>query len=110
MIYIESLARLFSLVRDVLVAGGTLTLQDRHPMTRRLSRDQGTATDSRGEPSFAEGVASWDGPQTHIKRWTLGEIVTAIAESGLRVQHLREHSYRQDAPFPEIFTLVAVKR
>ena len=43
---------------------------------------------------FVEGVRDFDNPQRcHLFRWGLGEVVTAVAEAGLRITVLQEYPY-----------------
>lgn len=42
-----------------------------------------------------------------IRSWTLGEIISAIAASGLVIRALEEIPGPTDARFPEFYTLVA---
>jgi len=45
------------------------------------------------------------------RRWTLGEVVTAVAEGWMCVQQLQEEmgTKAADHGIPKIFTLVAIK-
>jgi hypothetical protein len=43
---------------------------------------------------FVEGVRGFENPQgCHLFRWSLGEVVTAVADAGLRITDLREYPY-----------------
>jgi hypothetical protein len=43
---------------------------------------------------FSEGVRGFENPEPcHLFRWGLGEVVTALAEAGLRIVALREYPY-----------------
>ena len=43
---------------------------------------------------FVEGVRDFDNPQRcHLFRWGLGEVVTAVAGTGLRITVLQEYPY-----------------
>ena len=44
-----------------------------------------------------------------LRRWTLGEIVTAVIASGFRVETLEEHPDWDNPLIPGTFTLVASK-
>ncbi len=43
---------------------------------------------------FVEGVRDFENPyRCHLFRWGLGEVVTALAEAGLRITALKEYTY-----------------
>ena len=43
-----------------------------------------------------------------MRRWNLGEIVTAIASEGFRIERLIEHPWTECPELPGTFTLTAV--
>ena len=53
---------------------------------------------------FEEGVRGFGNHEScHLFRWGLGEIVTALAGAGLRVEVLREYLYSNgERPFPRM--------
>lgn len=103
-------------VREVLAPGGRLVLVDFHPVSDMLGADWSLAKDypSGGEPvelpgvgdyvgdsgggltpaGSAEGAGDFDNPEPcHLFRWSLGEVVSALAGAGLSITALREYPY-----------------
>jgi SAM-dependent methyltransferase len=103
-------------VAGVLERSGRLVLVDFHPAAMMFDRDWNHANDyySGGEPlagtglgdyvgdsrggltpaGFVEGVGGFENPEPcHLFRWGLGEVVSAVAEAGLRISVLKEYPY-----------------
>jgi SAM-dependent methyltransferase len=85
---------------------GTLVLYDRHPVAKCLDAALHWRTSY-----FSEEVETEAG---HERLWRLGQIVTALAEAGLRVVRLEEvpagrHAVRRDPRLPDAFVLLAKK-
>jgi SAM-dependent methyltransferase len=135
--YFEDLAPFASAVHAALAPGGYFVLRDFHPVATKLLSFRGSTAKVRKvrvdgdyfdralhtEPApFAKhlppDLAAQIGPVTW-RRWTLGEIVTAVAAAGLRVRSLVEEPNRShespggapdqafDQGIPKTFTLVA---
>lgn len=128
--YFQDLAPLFAVVHQLLAAGGVLVLQDFHPVSTKLISSKGTtaqirkhkvtgdyfdtaltekdAAFSKFSPEAAEGA-----PKVYLRNWTLGEIVTGAAGSGLIITRLEElpnqSSDTFDRGIPKTFTLTAQK-
>ena len=104
-------------IAGVLKPGGRFVLVDFHPAAEMfdadwnlsgsypsggelLRLDEGVG-DYVGESGghltpagFSEGVRGFENPEPcHLFRWGLGEVVTALAEVGLRISALREYPY-----------------
>lgn len=118
------------IVASALTRGGRLVLHEMHPVAscyHVLDGELRFVDDyfSRGEPlEVGAGWGSFDdgGAATAPKiefQWPLGDVVTAVADAGLRIVALREHPPRHDdawrwkehlataARMPGRFTLVA---
>ena len=104
-------------IASVLRPGGRFVIVDFHPTAMMFDEhwNHAHAYYSGGEPlaeddgvgdyvaeagggltpaGFVEGVQDFDNPQRcHLFRWGLGEIVTAVAGSGLRITVLQEYPY-----------------
>jgi SAM-dependent methyltransferase len=85
-------------VARTLAPGGTLVLIDGHPLGRVLKTAPLRVARPYGGGARAVSEAGWDyatktrtGPQVQFFH-SLGEVVTAAADAGLRVSHLLEHT------------------
>lgn len=129
--YFTDLAPLMKLVTGLLKPGGRLVLQDFHPVTMKLITSKGTTANIRKhkvtgdyfdtsikEIDVAYGKFLSDGeqvelPKAKVRYWTLGETVTAAAQSGLIIRQLVEEPNQSSEVFdkgiPKLFTLVADK-
>ncbi|HWI64096.1 MAG TPA: class I SAM-dependent methyltransferase [Symbiobacteriaceae bacterium] len=120
--YFVDLDPLFKVVTDLLRPGGRLVLQDFHPVSTKLIASNGRKHkvvgnyfDSRVMDTqvaysgyLSEGAAA---PRVRLRKWTLGEVVTAVASAGLCLRTLEEEPNHKldDTGLPKTFTLVAVK-
>jgi len=120
--YFVDLQPLFQTVMQVLKPGGRLILQDFHPISTKLITSQGKKQKVSGnyfDPTIVETDVAFrkhlpDELQSRTgkvyqRRWTLGEIVTAAARSGLLIRQLDEEPNlkKDDIGIPKLFTLVA---
>lgn len=103
-------------VAAVLAPGGRFAMVEFHPTSNMFSADWQLANDyptggrvlntsgvgdyvgaSGGglTPSgFVAGVQAFDNPEPcHLFQWGLGEVVTALAQAGLRIETLREYPF-----------------
>src|SRR5919106_724700 len=104
-------------IAGILNPGGRFVLVDFHPAADIFDRDWSQVNDypSGGEPllleegvgdyvaasgggltpaGFVEGVRDFQNPEDcYLFRWGLGEVVTALAEAGLRITALEEYRY-----------------
>jgi 2-polyprenyl-3-methyl-5-hydroxy-6-metoxy-1,4-benzoquinol methylase len=104
-------------IAGILNPGGRFVLVDFHPVADIFDRDWNRVHDypSGGEPllleegvgdyvaasgggltpaGFVEGVRDFQNPEDcYLFRWGLGELVTALAEAGLRITALEEYPY-----------------
>lgn len=125
--YFTDLKPLMLSVRHLLKTGGRFILRDFHPVSTKLLTFRGPTakvrkykvdgdyfdeTPERKQVSYAKHLPEPDkAPFIQWRKWTLGEIVTACASSGMRIQQLIEEpnlsSSVFDAGIPKTFTLVA---
>ena len=122
--YFVDLEPLAHVIVNLLRPGGRLVLQDFHPISTKLISSKGkkhkvvgnyfdksiTVTDvafSKHLPNDKQHSPQ----QVYLRKWTLGEIVTAIAQAGLSIRRLDEepNSKIDDIGLPKTFTLVAEK-
>ncbi|WP_199615233.1 class I SAM-dependent methyltransferase [Paenibacillus alkalitolerans] len=130
--YFLDLGPLFKVVNDLLRKGGSLILQDFHPVSTKLISSRGTTAKIRKHKvtgdyfdsslvekdiSFSKFTSDESNDDTAqkvmLRNWTLGEIVTAVASQGLYIKKLDEHpnlsSEVFDKGIPKAFTIVAEK-
>ncbi|WEG13193.1 class I SAM-dependent methyltransferase [Pullulanibacillus sp. KACC 23026] len=119
--YFVDLQPLMTRVAAWLADGGRFVLQDFHPISTKLIQSKGKKHlvngnyfDPAMHPSAVATSKYTDQNETsyiYQRRWTLAEIMTAVAQSGLRLVQLDEHpnEKRHDMGIPKLFTLVAEK-
>jgi 2-polyprenyl-3-methyl-5-hydroxy-6-metoxy-1,4-benzoquinol methylase len=127
--YFIDLLPLMKIISKLLGPGGRLVLQDFHPITTKLISSRGTTQTIRKHKvdgdyfdisieevevpylKFLPVDKQKDLKKTKLRRWTLGEIVTSVAEAGLFIEVLKEEpnlsSELFDKGIPKTFTLVA---
>jgi len=124
--YFADLAPFVAVIARHLAPGGRFVLRDFHPVATKLLSFRGSTAKVRkvrvtGDYFATELVeedapfskflpAAAAAPRVKLRRWTLGEIVTAFAAGGLRVRSLSEEPNRSSEVFdrgiPKTFTLV----
>ncbi|WP_391203439.1 class I SAM-dependent methyltransferase [Psychrobacillus sp. L4] len=131
--YFVDLLPLFKVVYDSLKPGGQFILRDYHPIVSKLVHVEGNKMIANGDyfskEVVEENVAysillpeeeSAALSKVNIRRWTLGEIVTAISNSGLHINYLDEEAgvkwafpanspERVENNMPGLYTLIALK-
>lgn len=129
--YFLDLKPLFNVVQMLLRKGGTLVLQDFHPVTTKLISSRGTTANIRKHKvtgdyfdtnleekdiSFSKFLSVGDKADEQkvlLRNWTLGEIVTSIARENLYIKILEElpnlSSDVFDKGIPKTFTIIAEK-
>ncbi|MEK5254938.1 class I SAM-dependent methyltransferase [Paenibacillus sp. FSL E2-0201] len=131
--YFTDLALFMETVRHLLSPGGIFVLRDFHPVTTKLISSKGSTAKVRKHkvsgdyfdttleekrvsyskylPSTSKPAGEQEHSVVYWRRWTLGEIVTAAASSGLVIRQLIEEpnlsSDVYDKGIPKTFTLVA---
>lgn len=131
--YFTDLTPFMETVSRLLASGGRFVLRDFHPVTTKLISSKGSTAKVRKHkvsgdyfdtsleekkvsyskylPSSAGSVSGEKHSVVYWRRWTLGEIVTAAARSGLIIRELIEEpnlsSDVYDKGIPKTFTLIA---
>jgi len=120
--YFLDLHMLFKKVSSLLKQGGLFILHEFHPVSTKLITSKGKkhkVTGNYFNPSiiesdvaFAKLIDEKDQLQkVYHRKWTLGEIITAMASEQLQVQILEEEPNHKldDIGIPKTFTAVAKK-
>ena len=127
--YFVDLSPFMAVVYRLLTRGGRFVLRDFHPISTKLITSRGSTAKVRKhkitgdyfDTSLEERPVSYAKhldrdtteaiPHVLWRKWTLGEIVTAVASTGLRISVLEEEPNPSgfDGLFPKTFTLVAEK-
>nr|WP_171016930.1 class I SAM-dependent methyltransferase [Pseudalkalibacillus caeni] len=121
--YFMDLAPLFDVIKKLLSPGGRLVLHDFHPISTKLITSKGKKHKVDGNyfnPSLSAANVAYskhlsteatDEHEVLLRKWTLGEIITAIAEENLVIKKLSEEPNIKvhDIGIPKTFTVVAEK-
>ncbi|WP_261131259.1 class I SAM-dependent methyltransferase [Bacillus sp. Marseille-Q3570] len=119
--YYINLDPLVEVVERLLKPGGTFVLHEFHPISTKLIASKGKKHKVSGnyfDPTIenrdvAFSKYSADGKKEMMKvlqrKWTLGELITAVAKAGLIIKVLDEEPNQKvhDIGLPKLFTLVA---
>ncbi|KSU81785.1 MULTISPECIES: class I SAM-dependent methyltransferase [Fictibacillus] len=133
--YFTDLVPFFTTVHGLLAPGGKFILQDFHPVSTKLITSQGKSQAVRKHkvtgdyfsaeletvdvsyskflPELRYATEEERKPyQVAIRKWTIGEIVTALGASGLFITELKEepHPGDFDHGIPKTFIIEAEKR
>lgn len=122
--YFITLEPLMQLIRGMLAPKGKFILHEFHPISTKLITSTGKkhkVTGNYFEPELTYQNVAFskhlpDGVQEELiqtvhRKWTIGELVTSVAASGLRMETLEEEPNHKlhDIGLPKTYTLVAVK-
>lgn len=131
--YFVDLLPLFKVVYGSLKSGGQFILRDYHPVVSKLLNVEAGKLTANGdyfskeviEEDIAYSFLLSEEEQANLKkvtlrRWSLGEIVTAISNAGFRINYLEEEAevrwvFPTDSPegvenrVPGLYTLIATK-
>jgi 2-polyprenyl-3-methyl-5-hydroxy-6-metoxy-1,4-benzoquinol methylase len=129
--YFTDLKPFINIIKDLLKQNGKMILRDFHPVSTKLITSRGSTAKVRKhkvsgdyfDETIEEREVAYskylnDDNQEHkkvkLRKWTLGEVVTAVAEAGLYLEVLREEpnlsSETFDNGIPKTFTLTARKQ
>lgn len=122
--YFVDLEPLAALIYQLLKQGGKLVLQEFHPVSMKLVTTRGKKqvvfgnyfdkTLKERNVAYSKHLTSGNEDlqnKVYLREWTLGEIITAFAQTGLRVERLDETPNMKisDIGIPKIFTLICSK-
>jgi SAM-dependent methyltransferase len=122
--YFSDLNLIFSIVTRMLKTNGRFILTDFHPFASKLLNDSGNNITLKPEANYfqsslVEDTIAFNGflpedertslPKVLLRKWTLGEILTALAGEGMYLRSLEEEPNPQHKNFPAFYTVVADK-
>lgn len=124
--YFDDLVPFFDHIKGWLVPGGKCLIRDFHPVSTKLIQSRGSTAKVRKHKvsgdyfsteliekrvAFDKYLTEEGGESVYLRFWTLGEIVTAAAMAGLRIEGLWEAPNQSSESFdpgiPKTFTLLA---
>jgi 2-polyprenyl-3-methyl-5-hydroxy-6-metoxy-1,4-benzoquinol methylase len=126
--YFTDLSHFFDMMFGVLINGGIAVVRDFHPVSTKLIVSRGSTAKVRKhkvegdyfDTALTEKIVSYgkyledETPEkVYLRNWTLGEIVTAAAQSGFRIEALIEEPNLSsdvfDKGIPKTFLLKMIK-
>ena len=127
--YFTDLKPLINIIYKLLGDKGLLVIRDFHPVSTKLITSRGTTAKIRKhkvtgdyfdtsleekDVSYSKYLTDDEEPKkVLLRKWNLGEIVTAVAREGLFIKSLDEEANMScevfDKGIPKTFTLVAEK-
>jgi SAM-dependent methyltransferase len=108
LVWLPDLTRWAKVVASLLVEGGSIYLAEFHPLTHVLSEDGR----GLGHDYFDTSAITYDIPYTYTDgpplgrtltvQWQhpLSEVITALAQAGLRIEFLHEHTFTLFRQYP----------
>ncbi|MGN1400656.1 MAG: class I SAM-dependent methyltransferase [Bacillus sp. (in: firmicutes)] len=122
--YFITLEPLMALIEKVLVPGGRYVLHEFHPISTKLITSKGKkhkVTGNYFDPELTQQQVAFSKHMPEEKKkelnstihrkWTIGEVVTQVASSGMSIKVLEEEPNHKihDIGLPKTYTLVAEK-
>ncbi|SEO95141.1 Methyltransferase domain-containing protein [Paenibacillus sp. OV219] len=122
--YFSDLNQIFSIVARMLKPNGRFILTDFHPFAHKLLVDKGNGvclresgdyfdTELREDDiAYTSIISENERSRLHkvlLRKWTLGEVLSAIANQGMYLRALEEEPNHQYRSFPAFYTAVADK-
>jgi 2-polyprenyl-3-methyl-5-hydroxy-6-metoxy-1,4-benzoquinol methylase len=110
--YHQDIEGFFTVMRTLARDGGTLFLNEFHPVQRKLFWTEGP------RDYFQTDLIEADVPNPDLtgaslgrclyRFWTMGDILTAVIKAGFTIVRLDEHPDQTDSTIPGSFTLLAL--
>jgi 2-polyprenyl-3-methyl-5-hydroxy-6-metoxy-1,4-benzoquinol methylase len=122
--YFSDLNLIFSVVTKMLKPNGRFILTDFHPFAHKLLIDEGNGIVLKEKGNYFDTELREDNiaytsfiPENErsslhkvlLRKWTLGEILSALASHGMYLRILEEEPNPQHKNFPAFYTVVADK-
>ena len=127
--YFSDLKPFVEIVKNLLSTSGIFVIRDFHPVSTKLITSKGTTAKIRKhkvtgdyfdksleekDVAFAKYSKDSEPKKVYLRKWNLGEIVTAVASEGLVIKSLDEEPHLTselfDKGIPKTFLLVATKQ
>ncbi|HII4441489.1 TPA: class I SAM-dependent methyltransferase [Clostridium perfringens] len=126
--YFSDLSPFMNVIHGLLKDGGKAVLRDFHPVSTKLITSRGSTAKVRKhkvtgdyfdtsleekEVAYSKYLEEGEVEKVFLRKWNLGEIVTAVANTGLKIESLTEEPNLSsdvfDKGIPKTFTIVARK-
>lgn len=122
--YLIDLGPLLEIVKQLLKSGGRFILHEFHPISTKLITSSGKkhkVTGNYFDPAIESHTVAFskhmpDEEKQNLstvmqRKWTIGELITAVGQSGLMIKVLEEEPNHKmnDIGLPKTYTLVAEK-
>ena len=126
--YFSDLSPFMNVINSLLKDGGKAVLRDFHPVSTKLITSRGSTAKVRKhkvtgdyfdtsleekEVAYSKYLEEGEVEKVFLRKWNLGEIVTAVAHTGLKIESLTEEPNLSsdvfDKGIPKTFTIVARK-
>lgn len=128
--YFTDLTAFFKIAGDMLKKDGIFVVQDFHPISTKLITTKGKKHKVTGDYfskelfktevayfKYIPGIESLTEEEKNsfqkavIRKWTIGEIITALAEAGFIIKELNESEgpRPEDKGIPKLFTIKCIK-
>ena len=109
--YHQDIDRFFTVMRNLVADGGMMFLNEFHPLQRKLYWAEGP------KDYFCDVLVEADVPnpdamgpslgKCHYRFWTMGQILTAVINSGFTIARFDEHPDWNNSEIPGTFSLLA---
>ncbi|URN93820.1 MAG: methyltransferase domain-containing protein [Candidatus Pristimantibacillus lignocellulolyticus] len=109
--YFSNLEPIFELVNNLLRNNGRLILTDFHPFTSKSSNyfDSNLVEEKIAFSDILSEEDRKDLPKVLLRKWTMGEILSTLAEKNMILRKLEEEPHHINSGVPAFYTIVADK-
>ncbi|WP_245697148.1 hypothetical protein [Paenibacillus oryzae] len=109
--YFSNLEPIFELVNNLLRNNGRLILTDFHPFSSKGSNyfDSNLVEEEIAFSDFLSEEDRKDIPKVLLRKWTMGEILSTLADKNMILRKLEEEPHHINSGVPAFYTIVADK-
>ncbi|MCM3633550.1 class I SAM-dependent methyltransferase [Paenibacillus camelliae] len=109
--YFSNLNPIFELVNNLLRNNGRLILTDFHPFSSKGSNyfDSSLVEEKIAFSDFLSEEERKDQPKVLLRKWTMGEILSTLADKNMVLRKLEEEPHPLSSGAPAFYTIVADK-